>query len=124
MTDDLISRSMLRKRIVKDYRKEFFGSVLWNILDDMPTIDAVPVVRGQWVWFENRPIVDDEDPECIGITGYECSECGNNDSTCIRFCEEPDVYLLSCIKEGLKESLTNYCPNCGAKMDAEEPINE
>ena len=47
MTDDLISRSELRQRIIKDYRKEFFGSVLWNVLDDMPTIDAVPVVHGR-----------------------------------------------------------------------------
>ena len=83
-----------------------------------PTIDAAPVVHGRWVWFENRPVADDEDPECIGITGYECSECGNNDSTCIRFYEELSVYSISCIKEGLKESLTNYCPSCGAKMDA------
>lgn len=45
MADDLISRSALKQRIIKGYRKEFFGSVLWNILDDMPTIDAVPVVR-------------------------------------------------------------------------------
>ena len=93
-------------------------------LDNTPTIDAVPVVHGQWVWFENCPVVDDEDPECISIIGYECSECGNNDSTCVRFYEEPSVYLLSCIKEGLKESLTNYCSNCGAKMDLEEPTNE
>ncbi len=41
----LIDANALRQRIIKDYRKEFFGSVLWNILDDMPTIDAVPVVR-------------------------------------------------------------------------------
>ena len=41
----LINANALRQRIIKDYRKEFFGSVLWNILDDMPTIDAEPVVR-------------------------------------------------------------------------------
>ena len=133
---DLISRSALLK-IIKARHKRLENpndaisiivqnelSSVMDEINDAPTIDATPVVHGQWVWFENRPVVDDEDPECIGITGYECSECGNNDSTCIRFYEEPSVYLLSCIKEGLKESLTSYCPNCGAKMDTEEPTNE
>lgn len=45
----LIDANALRQRIIKDYRKEFFGSVLWNVLDDMPTIDAVSVVHGQWI---------------------------------------------------------------------------
>ena len=41
----LIDANALKQRIIQDYRRQFFGSVLWNILDDMPSIDAVPVVR-------------------------------------------------------------------------------
>lgn len=96
MTDDLISRSVLRKRIVKDYRKEFFGSVLWNILDDMPTIDAAPVVHGRWI--ERKSIHADS-----GVVA-KCSIC------------KKDIQYLG---QRLK-----YCPNCGAKMDAEESTND
>ena len=41
----LIDANALKERIIQDYRRQFFGSVLWNILDDMPSIDAAPVVR-------------------------------------------------------------------------------
>ena len=46
MTDvRLIDANALKQRIIQDYRRQFFGSVLWNILDDMPSIDAATVVR-------------------------------------------------------------------------------
>ena len=56
---------------------------------DAPTIDAVPMVRGEWVGF---------DYEYWGEVGtaYACSEC--DDKTTVK---------------------TNYCPNCGAKMESE-----
>lgn len=61
-------------------------------LKSAPTIDAVPVVHGRWEF----PIFEDEedglDPR------VKCSECG-------------------CIEAALAK--WNYCPNCGAKMDAE-----
>ena len=101
MTDDLISRSVLRKRIVKDYRKEFFGSVLWNILDDMPTIDAVPMVRGRWVKANGMMPPEYHHRKC-------CSVCGG-------------WTLYDHIG---REWTSKYCPNCGAKMDVEEPTNE
>ena len=41
----LIDANALKQRIIQDYRRQFFGSVLWNILDDMPAINAVEVVR-------------------------------------------------------------------------------
>ena len=51
-------------------------------INQLPTVDAVPVVHGQWI---------------ISSDGYYpyCSECK----------VEP--------KNG---EMTNYCPNCGAKM--------
>lgn len=65
-------------------------------IDDAPTIDAVPVRHGKWV------------PKYIRIggqdlvSGMKCSECG----------EDP-------LNAEGDEFLTDYCPNCGARMDEE-----
>lgn len=65
-------------------------------IDSMPTVDAEPVRHGMWL------------PKHHYIAGYEfvsghiCSECGDDALNA-----EGDDFL------------TDYCPNCGAKMDAE-----
>lgn len=51
-------------------------------------VDAVPVVHGRWIHDGHR--IEG------GIDWCHCSECGKSDNFCAR---------------------TNYCPNCGAKMD-------
>ena len=57
-----------------------------------PTIDAVEVVHGRWVEHKD-PIPWCEDDADVF---YRCSACG----LCV-------------------PGETNYCPNCGAKMDGE-----
>lgn len=64
----------------------WYGDVLAAI-NDAPTIDAVPVVHGQWEWVGEDRWNDT----------YECSECGR-----------------------LHTDDSNYCPNCGARMNKEE----
>lgn len=67
-------------------------------IDKMPTEDAVPVVHGRWLYDS-------------GSGKYFCSAC--------------DEYALSFKKDTLglgevwEECLTDYCPNCGAKLDLE-----
>lgn len=58
---------------------------------DAPPADVAPVVHGRWI-HDGRRIKG-------GIDWGHCSECGRSDNFCAR---------------------TNYCPNCGAKMDEEE----
>lgn len=72
-------------------------------IDNFPAADVAPVRRGHWI-----PIYASEltgwNPEfagCDPIAGYKCSRCGNE---AIFNCN--DVFVLS-----------NYCPNCGAKME-------
>lgn len=65
---------------IKAYRRCF------ERLADAPTIDAAPVVHGEWKF-------DDFDGDG---KDYTCSICG-----------------WSCYSD------SNYCPNCGAKMDEE-----
>lgn len=60
-------------------------------IEALPTVDAVPVVHGRWIPHE------DEDGEHYGD---KCSECG-------------EWYVMPFRK-------TNFCPNCGAKMDGKE----
>ena len=62
-------------------------------IDDQPTIDAVPIVHGEWEKARPKGIVSYAD-------GYaECSNCHDT---------------IWC---GWK---MNYCPNCGAKMKGED----
>lgn len=63
-----------------------------SIVDSQPTVDAVPVRHGKWI--------HDGYDHPHGIDWIHCSECGKRDVNC-------------------PASITNYCPNCGARMDAE-----
>ena len=62
-------------------------------VENAPTIEAEPVRRGRWIH-------DGYDLQ-HGNDWIHCSECG---------------------KRGINvpADLTNYCPNCGAKMDVEK----
>lgn len=70
-------------------------TTLEELIDEAPTIAAEPVRHGKWIEH-----VDDR----WGASHYSCSECG---------------------KPPLKEErtnrrcLSNFCPNCGARMDRE-----
>ncbi len=60
------------------------------IVRRMPAADVAPVVHGAWGEWENG-------------AGYYCTVCGK-DALC----------------DGVEqEVLSNYCPNCGARMDDE-----
>lgn len=61
-----------------------------------PTVDAVPVRHGMWL-LKHHYIAGHE-----FVSGHICSECGDD----------------ALNAEG-DEFLTDYCPNCGARMDEE-----
>ena len=63
-------------------------------LKEAPTIDAAPVVRGEWI----DTYADDKE---IGDFVKHCSICHNA--------------IIKRLSASLK-----YCPNCGAKMESEE----
>ena len=69
----------------------------WNcaieIIQNAPTVDAVEVVHGRW-----ERMVGMMPPEYHGR--HECSCCG-----------------VKALDWKFHEYLSNYCPNCGAKMD-------
>ena len=84
------------KKSIKNMPNDYYGDLcigdVLKEIDNAPTIDAVPVVRGEW------------NPIFKGADTCECSVCkrkGFSDSD----------YGFNA---------TPYCPNCGAKMGKEE----
>lgn len=74
--------------------------VMWDDIERSKTIDAEPVRHGKWI--EHH-----EHYTWMGYTYWSCSECG------FECGYEKDITIR-----------TNYCPNCGYKMDLEEVKNE
>lgn len=68
------------------------------MLSDLPAADVAPVRHGKWIVTKEFNDVLDMDVE-----KYTCSACGE--------------YRLTA--SGLSQA-TDFCPNCGAKMDKED----
>ena len=91
----LIDADALEKRAYDDlhYRaviEDWEFDVITNYLDAAPAIEAEPVKHGRW--------------EFKHPNGWACSECGE--------------WGLMIDNRGICKS--DYCPNCGAKMDGKE----
>lgn len=92
----------------KERANEHFIFGIESVLEyvqNLPAADVAPVVHGVWI-----PVHESEisgwNPEVAGIDpigGYICSACKNE---AIYDCN--DKFVLS-----------DYCPNCGARMDGD-----
>ena len=76
-------------------------------LDAMPTIDAVLMVHGEWIW--------DIDGMDWGIGSWRCNKCHARPNT---------YWQRDSTINPLMFASSSYCPNCGAKMDAKEGTEE
>lgn len=63
----------------------------FDAINEAPTVDAEPVRHGKWIEHEWA-----EESEGLLIPNYECSECHT-----------------------WERNESDYCPKCGARMDAE-----
>ena len=82
------------------YKKAVIPRLLRNVIDwlkTQPTVDAVEVVHGQWFVIED---------DYFDLVELKCSVCGESWG----FEDYED-----CIPQNY-----HYCPNCGAKMDADK----
>ena len=73
------------------------GYVYANTLDKFPTID--PVKHGRWVY--------DKNGRDFNLGAWLCSECG---------CKNNNLGMDNRINPHIFSG-SNYCPNCGARMD-------
>ena len=96
--DEYIKRKEIRKAYEKLARSYMHGEPYiadWKfdeMIEELPTADVAPVRHGVWIRRKS----------CHTQTGFidKCSVCQNM------------LVHLGC--------KTNYCPNCGAKMDGDD----
>lgn len=84
---------------IEPYKRDIISNTLQTAiedLDDQLTIDAVPVVHGRWVKVNGMMPPEYHGRKC-------CSVC--------------DAFALSDFYG--RERLSDFCPNCGAKMDGD-----
>ena len=96
---DYISREAA-KQILSTLMVKDAAECACNLIDSVLPADVEPVRRGRWELHGN-----DDDVSA----SYFCSLCGYN------FDEDEFLDRWSHIR---------YCPNCGAKMDLEDEIND
>ena len=86
-----------------------------NILNQFPVADVAPVRHGRWI--------EHEETQEDAYRHHKCSECNVNAPFDYKMREDWDEgmdgewYSLGLVDDGINEHLTDYCPNCGAKMD-------
>ena len=79
------------------YEGEWVRVVYADDIDDAPTIEVEPVRRGRWL----------PDNNCYWEMRFVCSEC-----------KESEVVPTTGFTR--YAPIWDYCPNCGAKMEAED----
>lgn len=81
------------------WKKKMAHSVTLSFMadiDEAPTVDAVPVVHGKWIPFEEETGVEAFGYKEYTTLGFRCSVC------------HADI--------DVSEQYFRYCPMCGAKM--------
>ena len=89
-----------------------------NLIGEMPTVDAVEVVHGRWLLQANN-----ERTNYRWNVTAECSECCDEKKEIWAgfFPNVPDFLARDVAIESAKSvKLSNYCPNCGAKMELDD----
>lgn len=94
--DALIPTEVHTVVVLKDGREQLESVLYAEQVDDVPTIDAVPVRHGEWEQVE----VIDYDGISMNDDAVRCNACGH---------VEQSVYWA--------RTYYHYCPNCGARMD-------
>ena len=150
MENDLISRAdaieaIRSMTITIGGNNVFPDNVKSSVLDALefaPSVEAEPVRHGRWVLETNSGYRDSyfEDYILVVSISAKCSECGENHGRTGHVYgdefmgEEDGKRPVENVEEKIEQTrnkyldwlrsgrckLMNYCPSCGAKMDAKE----
>ena len=89
---EYIEREALKEKFMEHYSSEYAAALVLALIDNQSSADVAEVRYGKWI-LEMQP---DGKPYC-----YHCSVC------------DDDFHYI-----GITMA-SDYCPNCGAKMDLE-----
>lgn len=91
---EYINRAELISNL-KEFANEQLTTLIENLIQKQPTADVVEVRHGKWLtWEEQFP---DRKPTKKNNLGVFCNNCHSH-----------------------ADNMTDYCPNCGARMDEKE----
>lgn len=110
---EYIEREALKRDLIDN--RSFYPVIVKHAIEDAPAADVAPVVHGEWVLE-----VHDEGVNYRWHVTAECSECCNEKKEIWAgfFPDVPDhIAKFISLQEAERVKLSNYCPNCGAKMD-------
>lgn len=97
--------------------EQMFADGVYSTLEIFPSADVAPVVHGRWILEAHK-----ERANCRWNVTAECSECCDERKEIWAgfFHNVPDYLAKDVSLISAEEvELSNYCPNCGAKMDLE-----
>lgn len=105
MNNDLISRSALFNTwdaLDETQDPNLLVDAMIKATQEAPAVDAEPVRHGVWKPVMLKNVFGQE-----FVYRHACSICH-------------EYTLCECANYDAEEELSNYCPNCGAKMDGDE----
>lgn len=89
---DYIRRILAKAQFTGNFQSEYPTALIHALLDDVPSEDVRPVVRGRWERHFSRPCV-------YADLFWHCSVCGYKNA------------------ESFANTEHQFCPNCGAMME-------
>jgi len=98
---DYIRRILAKAQFTGNFQSEYPTALIHALLDDVPSEDVRPVVRGRWVW----------DPDGLdwGLGCWVCNQCHSRNAN---IPAQKDM-------KPLDWAGSKFCPECGADMREE-----